>query len=122
MVRKTVRGMDRILNFLFQREKLGKDSQVVSPPFPRDWENLPGQHLERGNCPPDPAQHLCVCVCVHEYTWGVRVLHASPCPSPLPLTNPSCQHLAYICLPHLTRPPAQQIPPSPPSGGCRVGP
>ena len=68
----------------------GKDIQVLSPPFPRGWENLPGQHLERGNCPPAPTQR--VSVCVHT-RGGVPVLHASLCPSP----RTKCRHSPH-CL------------------------
>lgn len=44
------------------RGKLGEDRRFPLP-FPRGWENLPGQHLEWENCP--WPSHPRKCLCTH---------------------------------------------------------
>lgn len=55
-------GTDPILLFLPGREKLVADTLERLPlPFPGGQENLPGQHLEWGNCPESSLAYVHTC-------------------------------------------------------------
>lgn len=99
----------------------GRYSGAFPSPSQEAGGNLPGQHLEWGNCPPNPAVCVCACACVCVYTHTRGSTFATPS-SHFLKTKASCQHLAHICLLHLSPLFQPMLPRSPSfSGGYRAG-